>query len=300
MTPGAARQRSGPPLRAAVWMIGAIVSFTAMAVAGRAVSAQLDTFEIMLFRSLVGIGIVLAVGGMAGTLGQIRTDRMRLHTLRNTAHFAGQNLWFYALSAIPLAQVFALEFTSPVWAILLAPLVLRERLTAVGLAAAALGFVGVLVVARPDPTALDPGIVAAALAAVGFALSALFTRKLTRDQSITCILFWLTVMQAAMGLVCAGVDGDIALPWGPALPWLTLIAVAGLVAHFCLTTALSLAPAATVMPIDFIRLPLIAVVGALVYGEVLDPLVLVGGAVIVGANWLNLRWSRPAAPATEM
>ena len=76
-----------------------------------------------------------------------------------------------------------------------------------------------------------------------------------------------------------------------------LISVAGLVAHFCLTTALSLAPAATVMPIDFVRLPLIAVVGALVYGEALDPLVLVGGAVIVGANWMNLRLS---APATKM
>ena len=286
-----------PTLRAALWMIGAIVSFTSMAVAGRAVSSTLDTFEIMLFRSLVGIGLVLAVGGLAGTLGQIRTDRLRLHGLRNLAHFAGQNLWFYALTAIPLAQVFALEFTSPVWAILLAPLVLGERLTRIGLLAALAGFAGVLIVARPDPAALDPGLVAAALAAVGFALSALFTRRLTRDQSITCILFWLVVMQAVFGLVCAGYDGDIALPDGAALPWLVLISVAGLVAHFCLTTALSLAPAATVMPIDFVRLPLIAVVGALVYGEALDPLVLVGGAVIVGANWMNLRLS---APATKM
>ena len=283
-----------PTLRAAFWMVGAIVSFTSMAVAGRAVSHQLDTFEIMLFRSLVGIGLVLLVGRAAGTLGQVRTDRLGLHTARNLAHFAGQNLWFWALTAIPLAQVFALEFTSPVWAILLAPLVLGERLTKVGLLAALTGFLGVLIVARPDPAALDPGLVAAALAAVGFALSALFTRRLTRDQSITCILFWLTVMQAAFGLISAGIDGDIALPDGATLPWLVLISVAGLVAHFCLTTALSLAPAATVMPIDFARLPLIAVVGALVYGEALDPLVLVGGAVIVGANWLNLRLSRPA------
>ena len=200
-------------------MIGAIVSFVSMAIAGREVSFELDTFEIMLYRSLAGILIVLAVARAAGRLGDIRARRMGLHALRNVAHFTGQNLWFYAIAAIPLAQVFALEFTLPVWTILLAPLVLGERITRRGLVAAALGFVGILIVARPSPEALSPGLVAAALAAIGFALSALFTRRLTRTETVTSILFWLTVMQAALGLVTAGFDGDIAVPSsrGPAL-----------------------------------------------------------------------------------
>ncbi len=275
-------------LRATLWMIGAITSFTAMAVAGRAISLELDTFEIMLFRSLTGIVIVLGVAFVAGTLGQVRQRKLGLHFTRNICHFAGQNLWFYAITLIPLAQVFALEFTTPIWVILLSPFILQERLTAMGLFCAGLGFLGILIVARPDATAISPGLIAAASCAVFFALTAIFTRKLTRTETITTILFYLTVMQAVFGLICAGYDGDIAVPSLAGLPWVVLIGCAGLLAHFCLTTALSIAPASVVMPIDFVRLPVIAVVGMAFYNEPLDTLVFVGAALIFAANYLNI------------
>ncbi|WP_439142172.1 DMT family transporter [Pseudooctadecabacter sp.] len=277
-------------LRAALWMIGAIVSFSSMAIAGRAVSFELDTFEIMLFRSLTGIVIVLGVARLAGTLGQVNRQQLGLHGIRNLAHFTGQNLWFYALTVIPLAQVFALEFTTPIWVILLSPLLLGERITAIGALAAALGFAGVMIVTQPGQTAISTGTIAAATAAIGFALTAIFTRRLTRTQTITCILFWLTIMQAVFGLVAAGFDGDIALPSAASVPWLILIGCAGLLAHFCLTTALSLAPASIVMPIDFIRLPVIAIVAAQVYGEPLQWAVFAGAALIFSANYLNIRF----------
>ena len=275
-------------LRAALWMTGAIVSFTSMAIAGRAVSLELDTFEIMLFRSLTGIVIVIGVAMAAGTLGQVRRNRLGLHFARNISHFAGQNLWFYAITVIPLAQVFALEFTTPIWVILLSPLILQERLTAIGLFCAALGFAGILIVARPQVDAISPGLIAAASCAVCFALTAIFTRKLTRTETITTILFYLTVMQAVFGLICAGYDGDIALPSRGALPWVILIGCAGLLAHFCMTRALKLAPASVVMPIDFVRLPVIAIVGMALYDEPLDALVFVGAALIFLANYLNI------------
>ena len=136
-----------PTLRAALWMIGAILAFTSMAVSGRAAALDLDTFEIMLYRSCVGLIIVLIVGKSFGTLGQIRLAHMGLHSLRNLAHFSGQNLWFYAITVIPLAQVFALEFTTPIWVILLSPLILREKITPIGAISAIIGFVGILIVA---------------------------------------------------------------------------------------------------------------------------------------------------------
>jgi len=275
-------------LIAALWMIGAISSFTLMAVAGRTVSAELDTFEIMLFRSLTGIVIVLSVAIATGAIAQISRNRLGLHAIRNIFHFTGQNLWFYAIATIPLAQVFALEFTTPIWVILLSPLFLRERLTAVGLLSAAIGFAGILVVARPDPANVSWGLIAAAGAAVFFALTAIFTRKLTRTETITTILFYLTVMQAVFGLIFAGFDGDIAVPSLAALPWVLLIGVAGLTAHFCLTKALSIAPATIVMPIDFVRLPTIAIVGVLLYQEPLEIWVFVGAAMIFAANYLNI------------
>jgi len=273
-------------------MIGAITAFTSMAVAGRAAASNLDTFEIMLYRSLVGIVIVLVAGALAGTLGQIRPDKLRLHLMRNAAHFTGQNLWFYAITVIPLAQVFALEFTTPIWVIILSPLLLGERITKIGGIAALMGFVGILIVARPDPQALSAGIVAAALCAIAFALTAIATRKLTRTETITCIMFFLTTIQGTFGLIFAGFDGDIALPNAQTLPWVILIGVAGLIAHFCMTKALSIAPASTVMPIDFARLPVIAVVGIVLYDEPVDALIFLGGALIVAGNYLNIAFGQ--------
>lgn len=277
------------PLAAALWMSGAIFSFTAMAIAGRAVADAHDTFEIMMWRSVVGFVLVLAVAGSLGRLREVRRDRMAQHLVRNLFHFSGQNLWFWSLTMIPLAQVFALEFTSPIWVILLSPLVLGERLTRPRLIAAGLGFVGILIVARPDFAALDAGVLAAAGSAVCFAATTLMTKRLTRGESIVSILFWLTLMQGCFGAVMAGHDGVVTLPTAATLPWLALIGFCGLLAHTCLTTALSLAPASYVVPVDFIRLPVIAVVGVMLYSEPLDLLVLLGALVIFAGNWINIR-----------
>lgn len=277
------------PLAAALWMIGSILSFTAMAVAGRAVVGLHDTFEIMLWRSTLGFGLVVAVAAALGRLGEVQSRRLGQHLLRNTAHFAGQNLWFWALATLPLAQLFALEFTSPIWVILLSPLFLGERLTRVRVLAAAAGFGGAMIVAHPDFGALDPALLAALASAVCFATSIILTKALTRGESIVSILFWLTLMQGALGLAAAGFDGRIALPSAATLPWLGLIGAAGVIAHLCLTKALSLASASVVVPIDFARLPLIAVVGMALYGEPLDFRVLLGGCIIFLANWMNIR-----------
>jgi drug/metabolite transporter (DMT)-like permease len=283
-------------LQAAFWMIGSIVSFTLMAIAGREVSASLDTFEIMLFRSMTGLTIMAVIVGISGSWRQITLTRWKTHAVRNVAHFTGQNLWFYALTVIPLAQVFALEFTTPIWVILLAPILLGERITRFGMLAATLGFIGVLIVARPDPTALNPGLIAAGCSAVAFALTAILTRKLTQTETIAAILVYLTVTQLVFGLICAGFDGDIALPVGSAVVWVIGIGCAGLLAHFCLTTALSLAPASIVMPIDFARLPTIAIVGMVLYQEAIDIWVFVGAIIIFGANYLNIvTQNRPTA-----
>ena len=277
-----------PVLKAAIWMTGAIASFSTMAVAGREVSFALDTFEIMLFRSVVGVIIVVFAAIAFGTLRQINRQQFSLHFARNIMHFIGQNLWFYAVTVIPLAQVFALEFTSPIWVILLSPLLLGERITLIRAAAALMGFIGILVVTRPNMAGINTGVIMAASSAIFFAFTIIFTKRLTRTQSITCILFYLTVLQLGFGLITAGHDGDIALPNTETLPWLVLIGVAGLLGHFCITKALEIAPATVVVPIDFVRLPVIAIIGMLAYGEILDLWVLLGSVIIFASNYLNI------------
>ena len=290
-------------LKAAIWMIGAIASFTAMAIAGRAVSGTLNTFEIMLFRSIIGLAIVLVISTAFGTRHQINANRIGLHFVRNAAHFTGQNFWFFALPLVPLTQLFALEFTTPLWVIILSPLILKERLTWIGVIAACLGFIGILLVARPEAGPLGAGFFAAASCAVFFALTAILTRMLTRTDTITCIMFYLTLSQAIFGalmlvivppiigifgLTVFGLDGSVTWPPLTIWPWVVLIGIAGLLAHFCLTTALSLAPASIVMPIDFVRLPLIAVIGMVFYAEPISIFVLFGAVLIFGANYLNI------------
>ena len=287
------------PLAAAAWMSGSILSFTAMAVAGRAVAEVHDTFEIMFWRSVVGLVLVVLTARALGRLSEVQTRHLPQHLLRNVIHFTGQNLWFWALTAIPLAQVFALEFTSPLWVILLSPLFLGERLTRLKLLAAGLGFAGAMIVARPDITRIEPGVLAAAGSALCFAGSMILTKRLTRAESIVSILFWLAVIQGILGLIASGLDGQITLPTLATLPWLGLIGAAGIIAHLCLTQALSLASASIVAPIDFIRLPLIAVVGMALYAEPLEWAVLLGGAIIFLANWINIR-GQATQPSGEM
>lgn len=274
--------------KAVAYMTGAIASFSAMAIAGREVSFELDTFEIMMYRSFIGIAIVLILGSYFGTLGQITRRHLGTHLSRNIAHFTGQNLWFYAVTLIPLTQLFALEFTSPLWVLLLSPMVLGERLTRMRVLAAVMGFVGILVITRPWEFGISFGVTTAALSAVAFAWTTLMTKKLTRSETVTCVLFYLTVTQAVFGIICAGYDGDIAVPSMVALPYVVIIALCGLLAHFCITSALSVAPATVVIPVDFARLPVIAVIGMLAYGEALDILVVAGAILIFVGNYSNI------------
>ena len=277
------------PMKATVWMIGAMFSFSLMAVSGRELATNLNTFEIMLFRSMIGFLIVLAIGYFAKTLAEIKRDRLGLHLFRNLAHFSGQNLWFLAVASIPFSQLFALEFSTPVWVALLAPLFLGEVLTKQRLLAVILGFAGVLIVARPDINQFDFAIVAAVACAICFAGSMMATKSLTSDQSITCILFWLTLMQLAMGLVATVFTGTITFPEGINIFWIVIVGIGGLTAHFCITNALALAPAIVVIPLDFMRLPLISVIGFLAYGEAFELPILVGAGVIFIAILLNLK-----------
>jgi drug/metabolite transporter (DMT)-like permease len=293
-TPAPARPAEDPgqPLKAALWMGGAILSFTLMAVAGRAVQAELTTFQLMFWRSLIGFAVIVAIVQLRGAgLAAMRTAHPGLHLTRNVFHFAGQNLWFYGIVALPLAQLVALEFTMPIWVALLAPLVLGERLTPRRLAAAALGFVGVLIVAQPGLQPVGLGHLAGLASAVGFALNLLFTRMIMRHDQVLVVLFWMTLTQTVFGLALS-FWGGFTWPSTALIPWLVVVGITGLTAHYALSSALGLAPAATVAPMEFFRLPFIALVAMVLYAEPLDPFVFLGAAVIFAANWINLRQPR--------
>jgi len=275
-----------PVIRAALWMSGALASFMAMAIAGRQLSAELTTFQILFFRSLVGLVVVLLLLQRSGWK-LVRTRVFGTHLLRNVAHFGGQYGWFYGIAFIPLTEVFAIEFTVPIWTAILATVLLGERMNRLRFLAVALGFVGILVILRPGMAVVSVPALAVLGGALCYAISHVFTKRLSATESPLTILFYMTVIQLPLGLVPA-------LPhWGwpsAALwPWVGIVAVTALSAHYCLTRAFQLADATVVIPMDFLRLPLIAMVGFLFYGETVKVWVFVGALIVCAATWLNLK-----------
>lgn len=277
------------PLLAFAWMMGAVMSFAAMAVAGREIQVEMNTFELMLYRSVIGCAVVtLVLWRGPGGLRRIRTRHPALHIQRNLVHYSGQNLWFFGVMLIPLSQLVAIEFTNPIWVALLAPLMLGEALTRPRILAAALGFVGVVIVAQPGAAPLQIGHAAALGAAICFAMNTIFTKRIMRSDPVLCVLFWMTLSQSAMSLLLA-LPGGIPLPSATVMPWIVVVGLTGLSAHYSLTSALQHAPATIVAPMEFIRLPVIALIGMWLYAEPLRPAIFAGAALIVAGNLVNLR-----------
>jgi len=274
-----------PVVRGCLWMSGAVLSFSAMAIAVRQLLSHMGVFEVLFFRTFIALLAVLAYATFKG-FRPLATARIGMHTLRNLSHFGGQYCWVFAIGALPLATVFAIEFTMPVWVALLAWFFLHERLTPPRLVMLTLGLVGVMVILRPGIGAMQPAALVMVLGALCYAGNMITTKSLSRSDSIVAILFWMNLIQTPLALIPA-------LPrWSaPALadtPWIAILASGSLFAHYCMTRAFKLADATVVVPIDFMRLPLIAVVGALAYGEKLDPMVFVGAAIIFSGTYYSL------------
>ena len=276
-------------IKGSLWMIGGVFCLTSMAIAGKEISLQIDTFEILFFRSVIGVCIILFFLVKKNLLHEINLKQIRTHLKRNSAHFIGQNLWLYALASITLAEVTSLEFTMPIWIVFFSYLMLNEKLDKYKIISVCIGFVGVLITVRPDIETLNLGLIAAAISAIVFALTNIYTRKLTRTESTLTILFFLTSMQLVFGLITSLLDGQLDIPTNENIIWIVTIGFAGLGAHYCITTALSLAPPTVVAPIDLLRLPIVVLIGVFFYSEQGDIFIYFGASLIIFANWLNLK-----------
>ena len=275
--------------RVLFWMAGTLLSFSAMAVSIRALAGALSIFEILAVRSGIGLAILLAVVALQPELrSTLAPRRMGLHLVRNSVHYTSQYAWALSITLLPLATVFALEFTMPGWTTLLAVLLLGERLSPSRTGVVVLGLIGVLVIMRPGLETFRPAALLVLGAAFGYAAANIATKKLITSETTFAIIFWMNLMQLPMAL--AGSDlGFIARLDGPMMLPVLAIGTAGVSAHFCLTNAFRAGDASVVVPLDFLRMPLIAVVGWLVYDEAFDPYVFLGAGLIVAGVLWNLQ-----------
>ncbi len=272
--------------RAAAWMALTIGSFLSLAAAARSLAPVMSAAEMLFFRSLVGVLVLAALLVRLGP-ARVATRRAGLHLARNLVHFAGQWGWTVGVTLLPLAEVFAIEFTTPVWLALIAVLVLGERLAPHRLVAIAGGLLGVLLVVRPGFATVGPATWVVLGAALCFAGSVAMVKALTRTETATTIIFYMSLMQAPMALLPA--LPDWVWPGAAELPALLVMGLAGLGAHFGLARALAIADAALVAPMDFVRLPAAALLGLLAYGEPIDAWTLAGASLIFAANYHAVR-----------
>lgn len=282
--------------RAALWMTGWLTLMVVIAVAGREAARELSVFQIMLMRSTLGMALLWPLVRASGGLAAVSTQRLPQHLLRNAVHYAAQYGWFVALTLIPLAQVVAIEFTMPIWSAALAVAFLGERMSVRKWCAVLLGMVGVAVIVRPGAGQLDAGPLStgqliALAAAVGFAVSVVLVKSLTRTDAAVAISFWMLVVQSAIGLVPALMVWR--WPSGGVWGWVVVVAFCGTYSHYCFARAMQHADATVVVPMDFLRVPLTALVGWLAYTERVDLFTALGVGLILGGNVLNLL-RRPA------
>ncbi len=272
---------------AALWMAGWLALMLVVAVAGRESLRELNVFQLMELRSILGLLMLYPLIRINGGFAVVKTARVHVHIARNLLHYASQLGWFFALTLIPIGQVVAIEFTMPIWTAILAASFLGERMTGWKIAAIALGLVGVVVIVRPATGEINPGQLIALAAAVGFGISIAVVKSLTRTEQTLAIIFWMLAMQTAAGFFPA----LYVWTWPPAYiwGWVVVIAFCGTFSHYCMARAMLHADATVVIPMDFLRVPLTATMGWLIYSERLDLFTVLGAALILAGNLLNLK-----------
>jgi drug/metabolite transporter (DMT)-like permease len=272
-------------------MAGWLALMLIVAIAGRETLRELNVFQVMEVRSILGFLMLYPMVHRHGGFAAMRTARPLQHIGRNLIHYAAQLGWFFALTLIPLGQVVSIEFTMPIWTAILAASFLGEHMTAAKIAAIVLGVIGVVVIVRPAAGEINPGQLIALAAAVGFGISIAMMKSLTRTEKTLAIIFWMLVIQSAAGFFPALYfwRWPSAYAWG----WIVVLAFCGTFSHYCMARAMLHADATVVLPMDFLRVPLTAVAGWLIYSERLDIYTVLGATLILTGNLLNLRAVTP-------
>ena len=266
-------------------MLVALSGFSLLAVGVKELIDELSIAQILFYRNLIALLIISAII-VYKDKSAFKTKHFKQHTLRNTAHFLGLYGWIYGIAFIPLAEVFALEFTTPIWTAIIAVVLLNEKLNLSRVIAVVFGFAGVLVILRPGIEVIHPASIAVLLGAVGYGLTHVLTKWLSRTDSPLTIIFYMTLIQLPIALLFSLTDWQ----WPTAVMWVWLIVVAlsALFAHFSMSKAMIYADANVVVPIDYLRLPLIMLIGYWLYNENIDLYLVLGAMLMLSGNLISL------------
>lgn len=290
-----------PVFIASFWMLLALSGFSLMALAAREASAQLQTFQILFLRSLIALLLISFLLTLKGWR-RLKINHIRLHLARNITHYLGQYGWFYGIAFLPLAEVFALEFTVPIWAAIIASVLLREQFNRYKLVAIFFGIIGVVLILKPGLAIIHPAALAVLLGALSYGFSHTLSRSLALKTNILSILFFMSLIQLLLAAIptfsndLQYIQDLTARLDNITLLYIFIIALSGLLAHYAMTKALTHADVTVVIPIDFLRLPLITLLAYLIYQETVDYFLMLGALIMVLGNMINVYFNSKITP----
>lgn len=277
------------------WGSAAAICHAIVPIAVRLLSSSLPAVELVFFRNIMGLTIVLSIMCWGGW-GFVRTTRITHHLGRNVLLFIGMWLWFTGLTQMPLAKAVTLHFTIPLIAVPLAMVFLRERPNATRIVWTVIGFAGVLVVLRPGAVPISTAAFMVLGSALCYAGVGIFSRTLGKTEAPATTTFYFQAMVSVFAL------GPALQVWVPPsladIPALLLLAVAGTTAPYCFVRALVHAEVTIIGPLEYLRLPTTALLAWLIWSETTDSWTWLGAAIIVGSAYLMARHEHSVATST--
>ncbi len=275
-------------LSGTLWMLGTVVCFCLMGISIRQLSYNYSSFEIQNFRNIFCIIIILMLVFLNKNTS-IATNQIKNNFIRNFFHFIGQSSWTYGITVLPLATVFSIEFTMPIWATIIAILIFKDKLTFSKLVLLILGLTGTWIILVPDINEINNNCLIVLLSAIAYAFAHNYTKILTETDSTLSILFWMSLIQLPFTIIGSLIIGEISYNISEHIIFILLLAFTSLGAHLCLTNALRNSQPSIVLPIDYLRLPIIYIIGWFLYNESLSANIIIGSLLIVTGTYITIK-----------
>ena len=267
------------------WMLISVIAFCVMAIAVKEMSNDINSFQIIFYRSLIGLLSISIL--FKKRLSKPNFSILKEHLFRNIFHLIGQYGWILGITYLSLAEVTAIEFSVPIWILLISSLFLKEKLTSQKTISILLGFIGVMVILRPGIEIVSSNSIIVLISAISYAIAHTSTKKLTNTYTSLNIVFIMCLIQIPISFCFALTDWN--LPNSIDVMWLIIIGISAIIAHFSMAEAMKYDDISSIISVDYIRLPLLITIGIVMYDEEFKSIYLIGGTLIFIGNWINNR-----------
>ncbi|WNJ99434.1 DMT family transporter [Thalassospiraceae bacterium LMO-JJ14] len=274
-------KKAAENLRGILWMLGSTLCLASMHTTISYVSDTVHPFVVVFCRLLFALIVVIPFFVKQGT-APLKTGRLGFLILRGVLNFCAMLAFFTALSLSPIADVTALSFTAPIFATLLAVVLLKERLGWRRIAAIVAGFVGTMIVLRPGFEEIGTGNVLVLIATIFWGACVIIIKSLSKTESSVTITTYMSLVMAPLALVPALFVWS--WPSTTDLALLVLLGLFGGCGQLMVSQALKHAETHVVMPFDFVRLVWVSISGYILFGEIADIYVWSGGVLIFAST----------------